>query len=197
MRLKYKIKNLRKKIRHIKKSRTKYTPFKYFQVRTPRKLSFKRLHKGRIHGFMHKANNLKLVHGFYGIKLLKPLKLQAKHIISIRTALMRKRVLKRRYNEKLWLRGFFNTPVTKKPNEIRMGKGKGSIDHWIMRVKPGKIICEVSWMPVTRFAVIANIFQQMLGVPISIVYSNKIPETFLFKFNRLHNAKRNFFKLKS
>ena len=78
-------------------------------------------------------------YGTYGLKALEPERVISKQIEAARVALTR--YMKR--TGKVWLRIFPNIPVSKKPTEVRMGKGKGSPEYWACRVKPGRIIFEV------------------------------------------------------
>jgi large subunit ribosomal protein L16 len=78
-------------------------------------------------------------YGTYGLKAMEPERIISKQIEAARVALTR--YMKR--TGKVWLRIFPNIPVSKKPTEVRMGKGKGSPEFWVVRVKPGKIMFEV------------------------------------------------------
>ena len=103
----------------------------------PTRTKFRKAHKGRIHGKATRA--AKLNNGRYGMKALKPERVIGKKIEAARVALTR---YKKRTG-KVWTRIFPNIPVSKKPTEVRMGKGKGSPEYWACRVKPGRIIFEV------------------------------------------------------
>ena len=93
--------------------------------------------KGRIHGKAARA--VKLNYGQYGLKAIEPERIIGKQIEAARVALTR--YMKR--TGKVWTRIFPNIPVSKKPVEVRMGKGKGAPEYWACRVKPGRIIFEV------------------------------------------------------
>ena len=93
--------------------------------------------KGRIHG--HAKGNYELTFGFYGLKALEPERITSRQIEAARRTISR--YLKR--TGRLWIRIFPDVPVTSKPAEVRMGKGKGNIDRWVVRVKPGTIMFEV------------------------------------------------------
>ena len=103
----------------------------------PARTKFRKAHKGRIHGNASRCN--KLNYGAYGIKALQPERIMSKQIEAARVALTRH--MKR--TGKVWSRVFSNIPVSKKPVEVRMGKGKGSTEFWVCRVKPGRILFEV------------------------------------------------------
>ena len=103
----------------------------------PTRTKYRKAHKGRIHGNATRA--AKLNYGQYGLKAIQPDRVIGKRIEAARVALTR--YMKR--TGKVWLRIFPNIPVSKKPTEVRMGKGKGAPEFWICRVKPGRIIFEV------------------------------------------------------
>ena len=103
----------------------------------PTRTKYRKAHKGRIHGFATRGELLN--YGAYGLKALEPERLMSRQIEAARVALTRS--MKRA--GKVWLRIFPNIPVSKKPVEVRMGKGKGAPEFWVCRVKPGRIIFEV------------------------------------------------------
>jgi large subunit ribosomal protein L16 len=103
----------------------------------PARTKYRKAHKGRIHGKASRCNKLNF--GTYGIKTLQPERIISNQIEAARVALTR--YMKR--TGKVWTRVFSNIPVSKKPTEVRMGKGKGTPEFWICRVKPGRILFEV------------------------------------------------------
>ena len=103
----------------------------------PTRTKYRKAHKGRIHGKAHRGEILN--YGTYGLKAIQPDRIISKQIEAARVALTRN--MKR--TGKVWLRIFPNIPVSKKPTEVRMGKGKGAPEYWACRVKPGRIIFEV------------------------------------------------------
>ena len=103
----------------------------------PTRTKFRKAHKGRIHGVAGRGQTLN--YGAYGLKATQPERIISKQIEAARVALTRH--MKR--TGKVWLRIFPNIPVSKKPTEVRMGKGKGNPEYWVCRVKPGRIIFEV------------------------------------------------------
>ena len=103
----------------------------------PARTKYRKAHKGRIHGNASRCNKLNF--GEYGIKALQPERIISNQIEAARVALTRH--MKR--TGKVWTRVFPNIPVSKKPTEVRMGKGKGSTEFWVCRVKPGRILFEV------------------------------------------------------
>ncbi len=103
----------------------------------PKKTKFRKAFKGRIHGVA--SSGATLAFGQFGLKALEPERVTARQIEAARRALTR--FMKRA--GRVWIRVFPDVPVSKKPIEVRMGKGKGSPELWVVRVKPGKILFEV------------------------------------------------------
>ena len=103
----------------------------------PTRSKFRKAHKGRIHGNASRAASLN--YGQYGLKAMQPDRIIGKQIEAARVALTRH--MKRQ--GRVWTRIFPNIPVSKKPIEVRMGKGKGSPEYFACRVKPGRILFEV------------------------------------------------------
>ena len=103
----------------------------------PARTKYRKAHKGRIHGKASRCEKLNF--GEYGIRALQPDRIISNQIEAARVALTR--YMKR--TGKVWTRIFSNIPVSKKPTEVRMGKGKGAPEFWVCRVKPGRILFEV------------------------------------------------------
>ena len=103
---------------------------------SPKRLKFRKQHKGRIHGLAKGGSELSF--GSYGLKALTPDRITARQIEAARRAITRE--MKRL--GQLWIRIFPDVPVSDKPAEVRMGKGKGSVEFWVARVKPGRILFE-------------------------------------------------------
>lgn len=103
----------------------------------PKKTKFRKAHKGRIHG--NAKGGTELNFGSFGLKAMGPGRVTARQIEAARRAMTRH--IKR--TGKIWIRIFPDVPVSKKPTEVRMGKGKGSVDCWACRVKPGRIMFEM------------------------------------------------------
>ena len=103
----------------------------------PQKTKYRKQFKGRIHG--NSKGNYELNFGSYGLKAVQPERITSRQIESARKAITRQ--LKRA--GRLWIRIFPDVPVSKKPAEVRMGKGKGNNEYWVCRVKPGRIMFEV------------------------------------------------------
>ena len=103
----------------------------------PKQTKFKKYRKIRIKGIERRQTSLEF--GSFGLRTLEGGQISSRQIEAVRRVITRK--LKR--TGKLWIRIFPNTPVTKKPVEVRMGKGKGAPEYWACRVKPGRILFEI------------------------------------------------------
>ena len=108
---------------------------------SPKRLKFHKQHKGRIHGLAKGGSELSF--GSYGLKALTPERVTARQIEAARRAITRE--MKRA--GRVWIRIFPDVPVSDKPAEVRMGKGKGAIEFWVARVKPGRIMFEIGGVP--------------------------------------------------
>ena len=103
----------------------------------PKRTKFRKQHKGRIHGNAKGGSEINF--GSYGLKAIEPDRVNARQIEAARRALTRH--MKRQ--GRVWIRIFPDVPVTAKPIEVRMGKGKGSVDRWVAKIKPGRVMFEV------------------------------------------------------
>ncbi|MGN6764995.1 MAG: 50S ribosomal protein L16 [Rhizobiaceae bacterium] len=103
----------------------------------PKRTAYRKQFKGRIHGVAKGGTDLNF--GAFGLKALEPNRVTAREIEAARRAITRQ--MKRQ--GRVWIRIFPDVPVTGKPTEVRMGKGKGSVDYWACRVKPGRIMFEL------------------------------------------------------
>ncbi|WP_375635843.1 MULTISPECIES: 50S ribosomal protein L16 [unclassified Bartonella] len=107
----------------------------------PKRTKFRKQFKGRIHGVAKGGTDLNF--GAYGLKAVEPERITARQIEAARRAITR--YMKR--SGRVWIRIFPDLPVTSKPTEVRMGKGKGSVDYWAARVSPGRIMFELDGVP--------------------------------------------------
>ena len=107
----------------------------------PKKTKFRKQFKGRIHGAAKGGFNLDF--GQYGLKAMQPERITARQIEAARRAISRhvKRV------GRMWIRIFPDVPISRKPAEVRMGSGKGSVEYWAARVEPGRIMFEIDGVP--------------------------------------------------
>ncbi len=103
----------------------------------PKRTKFRKQHKGRIKGVA--KGGTELTFGAYGLKAQEPDRITARQIEAARRAITRH--MKRQ--GRVWIRIFPDVPVSKKPTEVRMGKGKGTPEFWAAKVKPGRIIFEI------------------------------------------------------
>jgi large subunit ribosomal protein L16 len=110
-------------------------------VLLPRKVKFRKAQKGKIRGIATSGN--KVHFGEYGLKAIENGLIRSNHIEACRVVVARKM----KGAGKLWINIFPHKPVSKKPAETRMGKGKGDLDHWVAVVKRGKVVFEISGVP--------------------------------------------------
>jgi large subunit ribosomal protein L16 len=103
----------------------------------PKRTKFRKLHKGKNRGLAHRGS--KVSFGEFGLKATTRGRITARQIESARRAIMR-RV---RRGGKLWIRVFPDKPITEKPLEVRMGKGKGNVEYWVALIQPGKMLYEI------------------------------------------------------
>ena len=104
---------------------------------SPKRTKFRKAHKGRIHGNAKGGTSLNF--GAYGLKAMQPDRITARQIEAARRAITRH--IKRQ--GRVWIRVFPDVPVSQKPTEVRMGKGKGTPEYWACRIKPGRILFEL------------------------------------------------------
>lgn len=109
----------------------------------PKKTKHRKVHKGRIRGNAHRGTTIAF--GSFGLKAMEPIWLTDRQIEASRVALTR--AMNRQGS--VWIRIFPDKAITKKPAEVRMGKGKGAPDHWAAVVKPGCIMFEVDGVPIS------------------------------------------------
>ena len=103
----------------------------------PKRTKFRKMHKGRNRGLAQNGN--KVSFGTFGLKATGRGRMTARQIEAARRAMTRH--VKRQ--GKIWIRVFPDKPITEKPLEVRMGKGKGSVDYWACKVKPGRVMFEI------------------------------------------------------
>lgn len=103
----------------------------------PKRTKFRKQHKGRNRGLANSGNSISF--GEFGLKAVSRGRLTARQIEAARRAITRKV----RRGGKLWIRIFPDKPISKKPLEVRMGKGKGNVEYWVALVKPGRVLYEI------------------------------------------------------
>ena len=109
----------------------------------PKRTKYRKRQKGRIHGMA--KGGATLTFGSYGLKAAAPARITARQIEAARRTITRRM----RRAGKVWIRIFPDVPVSTKPAEVRMGKGKGSPEYWVAKVKPGRIMFELDGVPET------------------------------------------------
>jgi large subunit ribosomal protein L16 len=107
----------------------------------PKRTKFRKAHKGRIHGKATAGTDLNF--GEFGLKAMEAGRITSRQIEATRRAVTRHI----RRQGRVWIRIFPDVPVSKKPTEVRMGKGKGSVEYWMARVKPGRVMFELGGVP--------------------------------------------------
>jgi large subunit ribosomal protein L16 len=107
----------------------------------PKRTKFRKQHKGKNTGVAVRGSSVSF--GEYGLKAITRGRITARQIEAARRAITRH--LKR--GGKMWIRIFPDKPITKKPLEVRMGKGKGSVEYWVAQIKPGSMLYEVQGVP--------------------------------------------------
>jgi large subunit ribosomal protein L16 len=109
---------------------------------SPKKTKYRKMQKGRMKGLSQRGHQLS--NGMFGVKALDAVFVTSRQIEAARIAATR--YMKR--EGQLWIKIFPDKPITKKPLEVRMGKGKGALDHYVAVVKPGRILFEISGVPI-------------------------------------------------
>ena len=109
---------------------------------SPKKTKYRKMQKGRMKGLSQRGHRLS--NGMFGVKALDAVFVTSSQIEAARIAATR--YMKR--EGQLWIKIFPDKPITKKPLEGRMGKGKGALDHYVAVVKPGRILFEISGVPI-------------------------------------------------
>ena len=129
----------------------------------PRKVKHRKVQRGNRRGKAYRGSSLSF--GDFGLKAMEPAWVTDRQIEAARVAINRH--VKR--GAKLWIRIFPHKPVTKKPAETRMGKGKGAPDHWVAVVKPGKILFELEGVPEALAKRAMELASRKLSVPVKFV----------------------------
>lgn len=107
----------------------------------PKRVKYRKVHRGRMTGKATRGN--KVSHGEFGLQALEPCWITANQIEAARVAMTR---YCKRFG-KVWIKIFPDKPITKKPLETRMGKGKGAPEYWVAVVKPGRVMFEIAGVP--------------------------------------------------
>jgi len=104
---------------------------------SPKRTKYRKAHKGRVHGLAKGGTDLNF--GSYGLKATTTGRITSRQIEAARRAMTR--YIKR--GGKIWIRVFPDVPVSKKPLEVRMGKGKGNVEFWVCKIQPGRVLYEM------------------------------------------------------
>ena len=129
----------------------------------PKRTKYRKMQKGRVKGMAHRGSTLSF--GSFGLKTLEAGRLTNRQIEAARVAMTR--YMKREGN--VWIRIFPDKPITSKPQEVRMGKGKGALDHWVAVVKPGRIMFEMDGVPYETAAEGLRLAAQKLPLKTKVV----------------------------
>jgi large subunit ribosomal protein L16 len=113
-------------------------------MKIPKRVKYRKYHKNKIKVTSDRTSYLR--HGSFGLKALEPARISAQHIETARQAIGRKL----RPRGRMWIRAFPHLPVTSKPSEVRMGKGKGNVSLWVCTVKKGQVLYEISGLNVLK-----------------------------------------------
>lgn len=135
---------------------------------SPKRVIHRKVQRGKVKGNATRANNIDF--GQIALVALEPVWLQARHIEAARVAINHK--LERRGN--VWLRVFPDKPITKKPSEVRMGKGKGSPEFWAANIKPGVILFEVGGIDIKLAEQALKLAADKLPIRTKIAYKPTI-----------------------
>ena len=134
-------------------------------ISLPQKTKFKKQQKGHLTSVERKKSATALYYGIFGLKVLQQSRLTRKQLEATRKQISRNL----RKQEKLWIRTLPDIPVTNKPKEIRMGKGKGAVESWIIRVKAGQTLFELSTMGLKKAKIILLAAAKKLAVPCAFI----------------------------
>lgn len=130
---------------------------------SPKKVKFRKRQKGRVRGKAQRGNSVAF--GDFGLQAVGPARITARQIEAARMAVNRH--VKR--SGKLWIRIFPDTPVTSKPAETRMGKGKGNPEEWVALVQPGRVLYEIAGVPENVARRAFYLAAHKLGVPTKFI----------------------------
>lgn len=136
---------------------------------SPKKLKYRKQQKGRIRGMAQRGNSLSF--GDFGLKATSRGRISAQQIEAARIAITRH--VKRR--GKIWIRIFPDKPVSSKPAETRMGKGKGAVDLWVAPVKPGRMLYEMEGIDEVAAKEALRLAQHKLPISTKIVVRSEMP----------------------
>lgn len=129
----------------------------------PKRTKYRKQQKGRNRGLAHRGSTVAF--GSFGLKALGPTRITSRQIESARIAMTR--YMKR--EGRVWIRIFPDKPITSKPLEVRMGKGKGALDHYVAVIRPGRILFELDGVPYDVAAEALRLAAQKLPILTKVV----------------------------
>lgn len=129
----------------------------------PKRVKHRKVQKGRIKGIATRGHQI--CFGDFGFKILEPILLTARQIEAVRVVITR--TMERK--GEVWLRAFPDKPITKKPAEVRMGKGKGNPEYYVAPIKPGRILFEIAGVPLEVAQKAMRLASHKLGVATKMV----------------------------
>src|SRR6187431_3315488 len=132
-------------------------------MRSPKLVKFRKRFKGRMNGLAHRGSEISF--GTYGLQTLEPGWITARQIEAARVALTRH--IKR--GGKVYIRVFPDKPITKKPAETRMGKGKGGNEGWVAKVKPGRVLYEIEGVDEKLAREAFHLAHHKLSIPTPVI----------------------------
>ncbi|AWU39796.1 50S ribosomal protein L16 [Blattabacterium punctulatus] len=136
----------------------------------PKKTKYKKNQKGRIRG--NASKGLILSRGLYGIKAMESSWITSRQLEAARVAATR--YMKR--EGRLWINIFPDKPITKKPQEVRMGKGKGPVEFWVSIVKPGRILFEIDGVEMIIAKEALRLASQKFPIKMKFIFSKEFVE---------------------
>lgn len=140
-------------------------------ILNPQRVKFIKQQKGVLTAMEYKKSASSLSYGVFGLKILKNNRFRIKQLEAIRKQISRYLIR----GQSLWIRMVPDIPITNKPKEIRMGKGKGAVDHWVVKLKAGHILFELSHMPYKKaFIILTNAAKKLCVETVLIFQKSKI-----------------------
>ena len=118
----------------------------------------------------------KVEYGAFGILATTHGRINPRHIETVRRIIVRRIRVFKTEKQKVWIRVFADKPVSKKPLEVRQGKGKGGVDHWVFRVRPGVVMFEFNKVPFEEAREIARLINSKLPINVKLIAKNEFED---------------------
>jgi large subunit ribosomal protein L16 len=141
-------------------------------MQQPPKRKFRKDRKGVLRG----SRMQKVEYGSFGIQSINWGRINPRHIETVRRIIVRGIRGHKTSEQKVWIRVFADKPVSKKPLEVRQGKGKGSVDHWVFRVRPGVVMFEFSKVSEADALDICRLINSKLPVAVRLIAKNEFED---------------------